>query len=319
MRNAARTRTAALGPVITWRRASPSEGLVPGAGGVAADARELALHGLGGHGGCFTLGGFVGEIGHGAAGVEVDRGVVGIRLGRGRHGAHAVAGAQLVVHVGELRVLGEQRHDLAVDARGAGQALALLEEVGLAREVADQAAGLGDQQRTRGHVPGVEAGLEEAVGEAGGHVGQVERGGAGAAQAGHAGHHVRHDGQVLLEVVAGAERKAGGHQALAQLGALGDADAPVVHVGAAALGGGEEVVAARVVDDRLLDLAAHRQRDGHAVDREAVDEIGGAVERIDDPDVVGIFAPCSVPDSSARMPCPGYAPSSVSMMTFSLA
>jgi hypothetical protein len=62
---------------------------------------------------------------------------------------------------------------------------------------------------------------------------------------------------------------------------------PLVHVRAAAARGREQVVAARVVDHGLLDLAAHLQRDADAVDREAVDEVGGAVERIDDPDVVG--------------------------------
>jgi hypothetical protein len=80
--------------------------------------------------------------------------------------------------------------------RVAGHAFALLQEVGFAGEVADQAAGLGDQQRAGGHVPGRQAGLEEAVGEAGGHVGQVERGGAGAAQAGGALHDVGHHAQV---------------------------------------------------------------------------------------------------------------------------
>jgi hypothetical protein len=71
--------------------------------------------------------------------------------------------------------------------------------------------------------------------------------------------------------------------------ALADADAALVQVGAAALGGGEQVVAAGVVDDGLLDLAAHGQRNADAIDGEAVDEVGGAVQRIDDPDVVRIL------------------------------
>jgi hypothetical protein len=37
----------------------------------------------------------------------------------------------------------------------------------------------------------------------------------------------------------------------------------------------------------LLDAAAHQQRDADAVDREAVDEVGGAVQGVDQPDVIG--------------------------------
>ena len=74
-------------------------------------------------------------------------------------------------------------------------------------------------------------------------------------------------------------------RASAILSRLVDADALFIQVGAGALGGGEQVVAGRVVDDGLRDLAALLQRDRYAILRKAVDEIGGAVERIDDPDV----------------------------------
>jgi hypothetical protein len=91
------------------------------------------------------------------------------------------------------------------------------------------------------------------------------------------------------EVVALAKRKAGGDQALLQPGALAHADAALIQVSAAALGGREEVVAAGVVDDGLLDLAAHGQRNADAIDGEAVNEVGGAVQRIDDPDAIRIL------------------------------
>jgi hypothetical protein len=51
----------------------------------------------------------------------------------------------------------------------------------------------------------------------------------------------------------------------------------------------EQVVARRVVDDGLLHLAAKRQADRDCVRRQAVDEVGGAVERIDDPDIVAVL------------------------------
>ena len=107
-------------------------------------------------------------------------------------------------------------HQLRVDLRVAGHHFALVEVVGLAGEVADQAAGLGDHQRAGGDVPGAEPGLEEAVVVAGGDVAQVERGGARAAQAGAALHHVLEHLQVALEVVALAERKAGADQRVGQ-------------------------------------------------------------------------------------------------------
>src|SRR5512139_2321704 len=44
-----------------------------------------------------------------------------------------------------------------------------------AAEGADAATGLGDEQRTRGRVPGIEADLPEPVDAAGRHVGEVER------------------------------------------------------------------------------------------------------------------------------------------------
>ena len=67
-----------------------------------------------------------------------------------------------------------------------------------------------------------------------------------------------------------------------------DADAAVVEERAAAARGGEQVVAHRVVDHALRDHALVRQRDRHAILRKAVQEVGRAVERIDDPHVLGV-------------------------------
>ena len=130
----------------------------------------------------------------------------------------------------KLAVLAQDADQLAVNLGVTGQTLFLFQKVGFAGEVAHQATGLGHQQRARGHVPGLQALFKETFGVTGGHIGQVQRGGAGAAQAGGALHHVTHHLQVLVEVVARAERKAGGNQGFLQLGALGDAHAAVVQV-----------------------------------------------------------------------------------------
>ena len=85
-----------------------------------------------------------------------------------------------------------------------------------------------------------------------------------------------------------AERDPGADQRFLQPQALGDADAAVVEEGAASLGGGEQLVLHRIVDHRVRQAAAVLHADRDAILRKAVDEVGGAVERIDDPDVFGL-------------------------------
>ena len=102
-------------------------------------------------------------------------------------------------------------------------------------------------------------------------------------------HHVAHHVHVALEVVARAEGEACGDQAVLELGALAHADAAFVQEGATALGGSEQVVAGGVVNHRLLDLALDGERNAHAVHGEAVDEVGGAVQRVDHPDEIGML------------------------------
>jgi len=54
-----------------------------------------------------------------------------------------------------------------------------------------------------------------------------------------------------------------------------------MRTGAAA--GGEQLLAQRIVDHRVLETAAHLTGDRHREHREAVQKIGGAIERVDDP------------------------------------
>ena len=65
------------------------------------------------------------------------------------------------------------------------------------------------------------------------------------------------------------------------------ANAPIVEECAAAARRREQVVANRVEDHALRDHAFVRERDGNAVLRKAVEEICGAVERVDDPHMLG--------------------------------
>jgi len=77
--------------------------------------------------------------------------------------------------------------------------------------------------------------------------------------------------------------EAGAQEGFLELGALADPDTPVIEEGAPALGGGEELVPVGVVYHRLGDLAVVGQGDGNGVLGEAVDEVGGAVQGVDNP------------------------------------
>ena len=132
---------------------------------------------------------------------------------------------------------------------------------------------------------GLSAGFEEAVITSGRCPCQVQRGSAGAAQARALLHDVLEDAQVGVHVLHIGIGEAGGDQAVGHFFAFADADALVVEVGAATAGGGEQVVFGRVVDNCLSQHAIMLQADGNGILRNAMQEIGGAIQRIDDPDV----------------------------------
>ena len=134
----------------------------------------------------------------------------------------------------------------------------------------------------------MQTGLEEAIAEAGSHIGQIQCGRTRATHAGGLLHHVGEHLHELAVVLTRTEREAGGDQAVGHADALADADAAIVQEGTTATRGGEQVVAAGIVDHRLLHLAAHGERNAHAIDRETVDEVGGAIERVDVPDEIAV-------------------------------
>ena len=138
---------------------------------------------------------------------------------------------------------------------------------------------------------GDEAEFPEAVDAARRHIGEVERGGARPAHAGRGAHDRLEDGEIVIDVRGlHAVGKAGADQRSFE-GALGaDADLLAVELGAVAARGGEELLAHGIVDHRVLQPPAVLDRDRHREGRKAVQEIRGAVERIDDPDVLALAA-----------------------------
>ena len=97
------------------------------------------------------------------------------------------------------------------------------------------------------------------------------------------------DGAISLaeqrELAAPVMRQRAAHDRLGEPLARRDPQAPVVEEGALAVLGGEELVVGRIVDQRRDDRALALQRDRDREVRDAVQEVGGAVERIDDPGV----------------------------------
>ena len=86
------------------------------------------------------------------------------------------------------------------------------------------------------------------------------------------------------------ERKAGADQRAFQARAVGDSQTAPVERRATATAGGEFLVAQRVVDHRVLHLALDFQGNRDRVLGNAMNEVGGAIERVDHPLVIGAVA-----------------------------
>ena len=181
---------------------------------------------------------------------------------------------------------------LFLDGLVAGDDVALGEHVVAAVAIGDEAAGLAHQDEPGRDVPGLDIALPIAVEPAGGDPGEIERGGAEAAQAGDL---LLHGAGFLArqrEVAAADMRQAAGDHGVGKPLAAGDADALLVQEGALAALGDEHLVVGRIVDQAGDHRALALERDRNRELRNAVQEIGGAVERIDDPAVrlVGALA-----------------------------
>ena len=150
-------------------------------------------------------------------------------------------------------------------------------------EIGDEAAGLAHQEEAGGDVPRREVALPIGVEAAGRDPGEIERRRAEAAQA----RDLRlHRGNLLAEqreVAAAEMRQPAGDDRVGEPLPRRDPQAPVVEEGALAALGGEQLVVDRIVDQAGDDRAVALERDRDREMRNAVQEVGGAVERIDDP------------------------------------
>ena len=98
-------------------------------------------------------------------------------------------------------------------------------------------------------------------------------------------------GEIVIDVGrVHAIGKAGADQRALQRALGADANLLALELRAVAARCGEEFLAHGIVDDRMLQAAPVLDRDRDRERREAVQEIGRAVERIDDPDVLAVAA-----------------------------
>src|ERR671911_623434 len=120
------------------------------------------------------------------------------------------SGAEPLLHLDEELAVGSEH-------------IAGYHRVGAAIDVDHAAAGLADDEYAGGEIPGFEAAFPEGIEAAGGHIGKVETGGAGAAQA--ADMALKHGKFAIepLEGIRGLVRQAAAQKRVLELTAGGEA------------------------------------------------------------------------------------------------
>src|SRR5690554_8221015 len=175
--------------------------------------------------------------------------------------------------------------------RVAGNHLAFFQELVATGEVADQAARFLDQQATGGHVPFGQTEFPEGVIAPGGDVGQIQAGGAATADASGLADQASEHAQIVVQIVdlVLLEREAGTQQGAVQALAVAYPQALAVECCTPTAAGGEFFLAYRIENDRMLDATLDAAGDAHGKVRYAAQEVGGAIQRVDDPDDIRAF------------------------------
>ena len=159
--------------------------------------------------------------------------------------------------------------------------------IGCAVKIGDFATRFFDEDESCGDVPAFQAKFPEAIEAACGDTGEVEGGGAIAADTVGAKREV----VVVVNVGAGlafVNGKAGAKKAGSERRNFGNGDFISVQSGAIATGSSEEFFVNGIVDDAGDDLVAVRERDRDAETGIAVREIRGPVEWVDMPAIFGV-------------------------------
>ena len=146
----------------------------------------------------------------------------------------------------------DYREHLPEDFRPTGNDIASGHIVGFSGEIGDQPPRFENQQDAGCHIPRHEAHLPEAIEPATGNVGEIQRSGARATDAGgFLGQFAEH-AKVSVNMIELAEGEAGTNEGLIEAGAAGYPDTAVIQEGATATGGREHFVPDRVVDNSMF-------------------------------------------------------------------
>lgn len=184
--------------------------------------------------------------------------------------------------------LSQGGQQLGMDRGGGGGDLAALGEGGLAAlRGGDHAARLPDQEHPGGVVPGLEPVLHKAVQAARGQVAQLQRGRADPADVVAAVIEQAHPPEGPVGQLPAAGVGARGAEALPQGGGGADMDGPPAAEGALPPAGSEQLAGVGVVDDAQKDASLLRQSQGDGAVAQVVEQIGGAVHRVQDPNWAG--------------------------------
>ena len=159
--------------------------------------------------------------------------------------------------------------------------------IGCAVKIGDFAAGFFHENDARGDVPAFQAKFPEAIEAACGDTGEVEGGGAIAADT------VGAEREIVVVVNVGAglafvNRKAGAKKAGSERRNFGNGDFLSVQSGAIATGGSEKFFVNWVINDTSDDFVAVGEGDRDAETGIAVGEIRGSVEWVDMPAIFGV-------------------------------
>src|SRR5690606_9000827 len=143
-----------------------------------------------------------------------------------------------------------------------------------------------------GHVPFRKAELPEGVVTTGCDVRQVQARGTGATDAGGLACQAAEHAEIGIQVIhlPVAERKAGAQQCAFEALARADTQASPVECCTTTTAGGEFFLANRVEHYRVLEATTVFACNAHGIVRNAADEVGGAIQRIDDPEVISTFS-----------------------------
>src|SRR6187455_3174815 len=211
----------------------------------------------------------------------------------GRRG-RSVAQFCAILRLGSDAALGggrlEKLEQFPLDGLVAGDDAAFVQHIVVTLGIAYEGAGFAQHHNPGGKIPGMQVPLPEAVEPARSSPSEVKRGSAKPPDS----RGGSHDGAQFLEeqIMRGlsAVRNAGADHRGRELRACCDPDAAIVEKGAFALFGGKGFLIGRIEDESRNQLAFALERDRDGEDWNAMEEIGGAVEWIDDPAMAAVAA-----------------------------